>query len=42
MDTYPDAKVEGKESKITQTWMRVGDSRLIIDGICGTLPDNAK
>ena len=44
VDTYPDGKVEGKgkESKITHTWMRVGDSWLIIGGMCGTLPDRAK
>jgi Domain of unknown function (DUF4440) len=44
VDTYPDEKVEGKgkESKITHTWMRVGDSWLIIGGMCGTLPDSAK
>jgi ketosteroid isomerase-like protein len=43
VDTYPDGKVEGKgkESKITHTWMRVGDSWLIIGGMCGTLPDSA-
>lgn len=44
VDTYPNGKVEGKgkESKITHTWMKVGDSWLIIGGMCGTLPDNAK
>lgn len=44
VDTYPDGKVEGKgkESKITHTWMKVGDSWLIIGGMCGTLPDSAK
>lgn len=43
VDTYPDGKVQGtgKESKITHTWMRVGDSWLIIGGMCGTLPDSA-
>ena len=43
VDTYPDGKVEGKgkESKITHTWMKVGDSWLIIGGMCGTLPDSA-
>lgn len=43
VDTYPNGKVEGKgkESKITHTWMRVGDSWLIIGGMCGTLPDSA-
>lgn len=43
VDTYPDGKVEGKgrESKITHTWMKVGDSWLIIGGMCGTLPDGA-
>ena len=44
VDTYPDGTVEGKgkESKITHTWMRVGDSWLIIGGMCGALPDSAK
>ena len=43
VDTYPDGKVEGKgkESKITHTWMKVGDLWLIIGGMCGTLPDSA-
>lgn len=44
VDTYPDGKVEGKgkESKITHTWMKVGDEWLIIGGMCGSLPDSAK
>ncbi len=44
VDTYPDGKVEGegKESKITHTWMKLGDTWLIIGGMCGTLPDSAK
>jgi hypothetical protein len=44
VDTYPNGKVEGKgkESKITHTWMKVGDSWLIVGGMCGTLPDSAK
>lgn len=44
VDTYPDGTVEGegKESKITHTWMRLGDSWLIIGGMCGALPDSAK
>jgi len=42
--TYPDGKVEGKgeESKITHTWMKIGEAWLIIGGMCGTLPDSAK
>jgi hypothetical protein len=42
--TYPDGKVEGrgKESKITHTWMKVGESWLIIAGMCGVLPDSAR
>jgi len=44
VDTYPDGTVEGKgkESKITHTWMKQGDTWLIIGGMCGTLPDSAK
>ena len=44
VDTYPDGKVEGagKQSKITHTWMKQGDSWLIIGGMCGMLPDSAK
>jgi len=44
VDTFPDGRVEGKgkESKITHTWMKVGDAWLIIGGMCGTLPDSAK
>lgn len=43
VDTYPDGHVEGqgKESKITHTWMKVGDTWQIIGGMCGTLPDSA-
>ena len=44
VDTYPDGAVEGKgrESKITHTWMKVGESWLIIGGMCGRFPDGAK
>jgi hypothetical protein len=44
VDTFPDGHVEGKGeiSKITHTWMRVGDTWLIIGGMCGGLPDSAK
>jgi hypothetical protein len=44
VDTYPDGRVQGKgkESKITNTWMKVGDAWLIIGGMCGALPDSAK
>lgn len=44
VDTYPDGHVEGlgKQSKITHTWMKVGDTWQIIGGMCGTLPDSAK
>ncbi len=44
VDSYPDGKVEGegKESKITHTWMKHGGTWLIIGGMCGTLPDSAK
>ena len=43
VDTYPDGHVEGKDeaSKITHTWMKVGDTWLIIGGMCGSLPDGA-
>ncbi|MBS0396326.1 MAG: nuclear transport factor 2 family protein [Proteobacteria bacterium] len=43
VDTYPDGSVKGRdrESKITHTWMRSGDSWLIIGGMCGVLPDSA-
>lgn len=44
VDTYPDGRVEGrgKRSKITHTWMKVGNTWQIIGGMCGTLPDSAK
>ncbi|HTI37347.1 MAG TPA: nuclear transport factor 2 family protein [Vicinamibacterales bacterium] len=44
VDTYPDGHVEGngRESKITHTWMKVGDTWLIIGGMCGALSDTAK
>ena len=44
VDTYPDGKVEGKgkEKKITHTWMKVGDTWLIVGGMCGTMPDRAR
>jgi hypothetical protein len=44
VDTYPDGHVEGRghESKITHTWMKVGDTWQIIGGMCGSLPDSAK
>lgn len=44
VDTYPDGKVEGRgeESKITHTWMKQGETWVIIGGMCGTLPDGAK
>ncbi len=44
VDTYPDGRVEGtgKVSKITHTWMKQGDTWLIIGGMCGTLPDSAE
>lgn len=44
VDTYPDGHVEGKDehSKITHTWMKVGDTWLIIGGMCGSLADSAK
>ncbi len=39
VDTYPDGRVEGqgRESKITHTWMRVGPTWQIIGGMCGGL-----
>ena len=42
--TFPDGKVEGEgeESKITHTWMKVGELWLIIGGMCGALQDSAK
>lgn len=44
VDTFPDGHVEGegKVSKITHTWMKVGETWVIIGGMCGTLPDSAK
>lgn len=44
VDTYPDGHIEGrgKASKITHTWMRVGDTWQIVGGMCGSLPDAAK
>ena len=44
VDTYPDGHMEGKDekSKITHTWMKVGDTWLIIGGMCGPLSDSAK
>jgi hypothetical protein len=43
VDTFPDGHVEGqgKESKLTHTWLKVGDRWLIVGGMCGTLPDSA-
>ncbi|MFO1408329.1 MAG: nuclear transport factor 2 family protein [Steroidobacteraceae bacterium] len=39
VDTYPDGRVEGqgRERKITHTWMKVGPDWLIIGGMCGDL-----
>jgi hypothetical protein len=39
VNTYPDGKVEGKgkEVKITHTWMKVGDTWVIVGGMCGAL-----
>jgi len=44
VDTYPDGHTEGEgeESKITHTWMRTGDTWLIIGGMCGSLDDSPK
>lgn len=44
VDTYPDGHVEGRgtSSKITHTWMRVGDTWQIVGGMCGTMPDAAR
>jgi Domain of unknown function (DUF4440) len=43
VDTYPDRRVErSEESKVTHTWMKVGDEWLIIGGMCGSLRDTAK
>jgi hypothetical protein len=43
VDTYLDGRSEGqgKESKITHTWMKQGNRWLIIGGMCGALPDSA-
>lgn len=43
VETYQDGKIEGEgeESKITHTWIKAGDSWLIIGGMCGTYPDSA-
>jgi ketosteroid isomerase-like protein len=39
VSTYPDGHVEGlgQESKITHTWMKVGNTWQIIGGMCGRL-----
>jgi acylphosphatase len=39
VDTYPDGRIEGqgRESKITHTWLRVGNTWQIIGGMCGGL-----
>ena len=39
VDVYPDGRVEGRgpESKITHTWMRVGNTWQIVGGMCGGL-----
>jgi ketosteroid isomerase-like protein len=39
VSTYPDGRVEGRGqiSKITHTWMRVGNTWQIIGGMCGRL-----
>jgi ketosteroid isomerase-like protein len=44
VDTYPDGRVEGhgRESKITHTWMRVGNTWQIIGGMCGGLTPAGK
>lgn len=44
VDTYPDGRVEGRgrESKITHTWMRVGNKWQIIGGMCGGLSPAGK
>ena len=40
LDTYPDGRVERSEaSKVTHTWMKAGDTWLIIGGMCGSLRD---
>ena len=44
VDTYPDGRVEGRgrESKITHTWMRVGNTWQIVGGMCGGLAPTGK
>ena len=44
VDTYPDGRVEGqgRERKITHTWMRVGSTWQIIGGMCGDLAQLGK
>jgi hypothetical protein len=44
IDTYPDGRVkgEGDLSKITHTWMKVGNTWQIIGGMCGKLEPPAK
>ena len=44
VSTYPDGRVEGRDqvSKITHTWMRVGNTWQIIGGMCGRLTQPAK
>ena len=43
VDTFPDGRVEGrgKRSKITHTWMKSGDTWLIVGGMCGNVADTA-
>jgi hypothetical protein len=43
VDTYPDGRVDGtgEVSKITHTWMKVGQDWLIIGGMCGELSSPA-
>src|SRR6185369_6687898 len=44
VDTYPDGHAEGqgRRSKITHTWMRVGDTWLIVGGMCGRLEEEPR
>jgi len=44
VDTYPDGHTEGEgeEYKLTHTWMRTGDTWLIIGGMCASLHDSQK
>jgi hypothetical protein len=44
VSAYPDGRVEGRdeESKITHTWLKVGDTWQIIGGMCGRLAQPAK